>query len=159
MSEAHRGRPEAAAAIWTWQGSAPTAPAPTAGRVRLRGLAQAAVGAAAGAAILAFASRPLGIVVLSIASAIALAALVSPQGLFAGIERAFAALGHQIGRVLTWILLPAIFYLFFVPFSALFRRGRRDSMKRFFDASAQSYWKLRDDAARAGSPAAGRYRL
>ena len=45
-----------------------------------------------------------------------------------------------VGRFLTWILLSWIFYGFFLPFGALFRRGRRDSMKRFYEPEALSYW-------------------
>jgi hypothetical protein len=169
MPEARRGRPEAAAAIWTsriatnqsWAstagGGAPRSverPA-SSGRARLRGLVQAAAGAAVGTLVLLFVSRIAGTVVLTIAGLIGLAALLSPLGLFAAIERLFASLGHQVGRALTWILLPGIFYLFFVPFGALFRRGRRDAMKRFFEADAETYWKLREAPAGASE---GRYR-
>jgi hypothetical protein len=81
--------------------------------------------------------------VWTIAGVIGLCALVSPLGLYAAIERSFAALGRWTGRALTWLLLPIAFYAFFVPFRALFRRGRRDSMRRYFDAESPSYWSLR----------------
>jgi hypothetical protein len=36
------------------------------------------------------------------------------------------------------------FYLIFLPFGLLFRRGRRDSMRRYFEADQESYWQRRD---------------
>ncbi len=142
--EANRpGRPEAAAVIWNWQeGDRPDAEGPPHGS-RLRGVLQASIGASVGAGVFWFVSQTFGTVIFVIAATIAFAALVSPSGLYALIERAFAALGRGIARLLTWVLLPGIFYLFFVPFGLLFRRGQRDSMKRFFDPSADSYWSDR----------------
>jgi len=83
-------------------------------------------------------------VILTIASIILLAALISPTGLFAGIERGFDALGHAASRLVTLVLLSAIFYSFFLPFGLLFRRGRRDSMKRFYEPEAHTYWSPRE---------------
>jgi hypothetical protein len=154
MAQLRPGRPEAAAVIWDWRaGSAPAAsPAgrSLAGRARVRGSLQALVGLGVGSLIYAFGPPTIGLVVLGIASFIGLSALASPLALFAGIERAFAALGNWVGRGLTWLLLPGIFYLFFVPFHALFRRGRRDAMKRFYEPDAASYWSARE-RGRAGS--------
>lgn len=147
------GRPEAAAEIWRWQAAeAPEAlgTGTRARAARIRGGLQALAGAAIGAAILVFLSRTAGTIVLSIASLVALCALLSPLGAFAAIERGVAALGRGVGRVLTWLTLPAIFYAFFVPFAALLRRGRRDAMKRYFDPGAASYWTLREAREPAG---------
>jgi hypothetical protein len=138
------GRPEAAAAVWSWNASA-AAPRPLdAGPVRLRGALQAFAGLAVAATFFWFGHRVPAAVVGSIAAVVGLSALASPFGVFAAIERGFDALGRGLGRLLGWIVLPAIFYLFFAPFSVLFRRGRRDSMKRAFDAEATSYWTPRD---------------
>ena len=110
-----------------------------------RGALQAGAGLAVAGGLAWLGHRTPAIVVGSVASAIGLAALVSPLGLFAAIERVFAALAVRIGQALTWTLLPAIFYLFFAPFGLLFRRGRRDSMRRFFDRDATSYWTVRGE--------------
>ncbi len=138
------GRAEAASVVWKWQPSGATAPRPDARPLRLRGTLQAGVGLAVSAGFAWWGFRTPATIVGVIACAIGLAALVSPFGVFAAIERAFAALGHRVGQALTWILLPMIFYLFFTPFSLIFRRGRRDSMKRHFDAGAVSYWTSRE---------------
>jgi len=133
------GRPEAAAAIWHWRAAPAEAASAASGR-RLRGALQALAGLAVGSVIFAFVSRWAGSVVLTIGSAILLSALLSPDGLYVTIEKAFAALGQWVGRALTWLLLMVIFWLFFVPFGRLFRRGRRDSMTRFYEPEATTYW-------------------
>ncbi|RIL06458.1 MAG: hypothetical protein DCC71_06525 [Proteobacteria bacterium] len=135
--------------MWTWQSldAAAEPVQPPAGRVRLRGALQAGAGGAVAALLFAAGLRAPAFVVGGVASALLLAALLSPFGVFASIERAFAALGRWVGLALTWLLLPAIFYLFFVPFSRLFRRGRRDAMKRYFDPGAESYWTVRSQRA------------
>lgn len=144
MTHATAGRPEAAAAIWSWR-PAPPSPRPATGPIRLRGALQAAVGLAVAGGFAWLGHRTPALVVGAIASFVLLAALASPLGLFAAIERMVAALGVRIGQALTWILLPAIFYGFFVPFGLLFRRGRRDSMRRFFEPGAASYWSVRGE--------------
>jgi hypothetical protein len=142
MAEEFAGRPAAAAEIWIWR-PAPPPPRPPTGPVRLRGAIQAGVGLAVAGTLAWFGYRTPAIVVGCVAGTIGLAALLSPLGLFAAIEHAFSVLAGWIGTGLTWLLLPLIFYVFFVPFSALFRRGRRDAMRRFFDRDAASYWTVR----------------
>ena len=150
MVQPKRGRAEAAASIWDWRGresgAQPTEPVRS---VLIRVARQALVGATAGGLIFHFVSPAVGSIVLTIAAVILTSALLSPRGLFAAIEKLFASLGVGIGRAFTWILLPAIFYLFFVPFGVLFRRGQRDSMKRFYEPDADSYWSPRDDVKAA----------
>ena len=142
-----RGRPEAAAAIWEWQARADAydgAAAADLGKRRLRGTVQAAVGIVIGALLFTFFSRVAGAVVMTVGSVILLAALLSPGGLFATIERGFVTLGQWVGRALSYVLLSLIFWAFFVPFGLLFRRGRRDSMKRYYEPDAETYWTGRE---------------
>ena len=131
---------------WTWrEDEFPSAPAQeSAGGARLRGTIQGGVGIAIAAAVYFFLSGSFGLVIFCVAAIIALSALISPEGLFAGIEALFRSTALVVGRFLTWILLPAIFYGFFLPFRVLFRRGRRDSMKRFYDSEAATYWTPRE---------------
>lgn len=149
MPSPRSGKPEAAATIWSWRVAGRPSHAALAGDVRRRGVRQAVVGAVVGTALYVFVSRRLGGVALVLTAAIGTSALLSPLGVYAALERAFAALGRGVGRGLTWIMLPAIFFLFFAPFAALFRRGRRDSMQRYFDPQAPSYWSPRDTPAPA----------
>ncbi len=133
------GRPEAAAAIWSWQ--APEQPKrPKAARLRWRGAIQAGAGFVAGSIFWSLQALALATVALTVASIVLLSALLSPTGLYSAIDRAFHGLGQWIGRGLTWLLLPALFYLVFTPFGMLFRRGKKDTMKRFFESGSETYW-------------------
>ena len=136
------GRPEAAEVIWRWreQGvSASREQSP--GRARIRGSVQALVGGGAATAIYLFWSQMIGTVVFCIAAVILFSALVSPKGLYRALEGLFAALGNFTGRALTWLMLVPLFYLFFLPFGLLLRRGSRDRMKRYFEPDRASYWE------------------
>ena len=148
--QARPGRAKAAAAIWDWRGESSQTPAARPSKPRLRGTLQALAGAGIGALVFTLLSRIAGTVVMSIAAVILLSALLSPAGLYAGIERLFAALGRRGGTALTWIVLPLLFYLVFLPFGMIFRSGRRDPMKRFYEADAESYWSPRK-VGRSGS--------
>ena len=140
LSELRQGRPEAAAAIWNPRGKPAETAAPASGRVRLMGALRAALTAAVGALLFFFWSQTVAYVVFTIATIVLLAALISPHGLYAGIERLLEALGRVTGRALSWVSLSLIFYAIFLPFGALFRRGARDSLQRCYEADAESYW-------------------
>ncbi len=73
--------------------------------------------------------------------ALLLSLLLSPTGLYAALQRLFAATGRAAGRITTWLVMVPLFYLFFLPFGRLLRRGRRDRLKRSFDRAAGSYWR------------------
>ena len=147
MRGARAGRPEAAAAIWSWRERA-SAPAPDPARgARLRGSLQALAAAAAAAAVLLLWSRGVALVMFGFAALVLVAALLSPGGLYAGLHRLFAATGHLMARLLTWALLAPLFYAFFLPFGLLLRRGRRDRLARRFDPGATTYWEPRDARA------------
>ena len=138
------GSPEAAAVIWNWQPPESTTDPEGASRVRSRAALQAALGATVGALIFLFWSHTLGWVVFGVTGFVFVAALTSPRGLYAAIERLFAALGGVVGRVVNWLALATLFYLFFLPFGLLFRRGRSDQMRRFYEEDAASYWEARE---------------
>jgi hypothetical protein len=145
------GRPEAAAAIWSWEERPGTPHGETAGSARRRGLLRAIVVLAMGGLLFAFWSRTLGTVVLVVGGVIGFSALISPTGLYAGVEGLFVALGRWTGRGLTWLLLVPLFYLFFLPFGLLLRRGRRDRLKRYLEQDAESYWEPHSGATAASS--------
>jgi hypothetical protein len=140
-----RGRPQAAMAIWSWRQDDGPPPAETSSArgIRLRGALQGALGITLASLVYLFVSQTAAWVIGSIAALVTLAALLSPERLFAKIEAGFRVLGRGLGQFLTWTLLTLIFYSFFLPFGVLFRRGRKDSMTRFYDPEAASYWLAR----------------
>lgn len=143
------GRPEAAAEIWRWRAPAAGVEAPSAARARRRGLLQALGAGVFGTLLFVFWSQTIATIVFCVAGIIGLSALLSPTGLYAGVEKLFVSLAHWTGRGLTWLLMVPLFYLFFLPFGLLFRRGRRDRMRRFYEPEAPSYWEPRE--GRVGS--------
>jgi hypothetical protein len=147
MRSARAGRPEAAAAIWSWRerGAAP-APDPAQG-ARRRGSLQALGAAAAASAVLLFGWQTLATGIFAFAALLLCSALVSPGGLYAGWLRLFAATGRLAGRLLGYALLVPLFYAFFLPFGLLLRRGRRDRLARRFDPDAPTYWEPRESRA------------
>jgi hypothetical protein len=142
MSGQRSGRAEAALVIWNWRDPQPQGPAlPSASRARVQGSFQAAIVAAIGGLLLWLGVRIVASVMLGAAAIVLLAALTSPRGLYPVLDRMARAIGRRIGRALTWLLLVPLFYLFFLPFGLLFRRGRGDRLKRYFDTQAPTYWE------------------
>ncbi len=143
MPQLQGGRPEAAAVIWDWRGAAAPEPAPeeSPGRNRLLGTVQGLVAGTLGLLVYNFWSTTIGTVIFCIAGIVLFSALVSPTGLYLGVQGVFRTLGRWTGIALTWILMVPVFYLFFLPFGALLRRGRRDRLKRYFERDAESYWE------------------
>jgi hypothetical protein len=142
------GRPEAAAAIWSWHegalGDAATRNARVkTSTIRLRGAFKALIPAAIGSVIYVCVSALGGSVVLSMATLIFVAAVLSPTGLYAVIERGLNAATTSVGRLMSWIVLPALFYAVFVPFGKARRGGARDRLQRSCDATRTSYWSDR----------------
>lgn len=163
MHETRSGRPEAAAAIWSWQEPSAATEEAASGKIRLRGALQGLAAACVGGAIYHFLPalnphfRMVGIVVLSVASVVFLAATLSPKGVYAVIERMLAAMSRHFGRLLNWLIIPLIFYGFFVPFGVLFRRGKRDALQTFYDDRRESYWSDREGVRTASSNRARQY--
>jgi hypothetical protein len=140
MTAPRSGSPEASAVIWRWRDAGATAAA-QASPGRLRGSLQALAGSVFGLACFLFWSRTVAYLAFGMAALVLFAALLSPGGLYAGIQRLFEKTGRAIGRLMTYLLMTPLFYLFFLPFGKLLRRGRRDRLRRYFDTDAESYWE------------------
>jgi hypothetical protein len=90
-----------------------------------------------------FWSRVLGSIALTAGAIVLLSALVSPTGLYAAIERALASLTRVTGQALTWVFMSLVFFAVVTPFGVLFRRGKRDPMRRYYEPAASTYWSQR----------------
>jgi hypothetical protein len=115
------------------------------------GSVQALVGAAAAGVLFALGHPNLGGVALTLAVVVGGAAWLSPAGAYTRIRRGLEWLGTGIGTMLTWILMVPLFYLFFLPFGLLFRRGHRDPMEREFPTGSASCWRSRPESAGGAS--------
>lgn len=137
-----RGRPEAAAAIWQWRDRESAAHARIA-KLRRSGMLRALVAAIAAAVLYAFERPVIASIAIGLGSLTLVLALVSPGGAYAALERGVDRVGALIGAILTWVLLTPVFFLFFVPFGMLMRRGARDRLRRRFERDRATYWKAR----------------
>jgi hypothetical protein len=118
---------------------------------RREGMIRGLVGGVIGTLIYFFWHGNLAVVVWSLAAFTFLAAALSPTGLYRKIQQVVEAIALGIGTLLTWVLLPLLFYGFCLPFGLLARRGMKDKLERWFDPRLPSYWKQRRDAERDAS--------
>ena len=153
------GRAEAAETIWNWREpkTSPGAVHAAPGAARLRGVVRGLGVALVGLALAWLWSTLVGGIVLTIATITLVAAIASPTGLYAALERALAALARATGVGLTWILMSAIFFLAVSPFGLILRRGRRDAMRRYLESSATTYWSERELGRSASTLRARQY--
>jgi hypothetical protein len=133
--------PKASAVIWRWRETEAEAPGPSAASVRVRGSLQALAGYAVAVAIHLFWSQTVAIVAFALTTVVLFCALVSPHGLYSLVRRLFDATGRVVGHAMTWIVMIPIFYLFFLPFGMLLRRGRNDRLRRYYESEAETYWE------------------
>ena len=134
--------PKAAAAIWRWRdGEADGEAKPSAASVRLRGSLQALAGYAVALLFYLFWSKTAAAIAAVLTSVMLFCALASPHGLYVLLRRLFDATGRVVGHATTWVVMIPIFYLFFLPFGKLLRRGRRDRLRRYYESEAETYWE------------------
>ena len=137
------GRPEAAAAVWSWRAGPGIGAPPRPAAIRVRGAVKALVAGAIGSLVHLRVSRWGGALVVAVSGLMLIAALASPTGVYTAMERGLGALAGRAGRLLSWVVLPAVFYGVFAPCGRALRRGRRDRLQRFRDAARSSYWSDR----------------
>ena len=143
LPEVRKGRPEAAAAIWNWRAASAVEVPPKTSAIRVWGAVKALASGAIGLLVYSYVSSLAGTLVLAFSLLMLIAALLFPTSLYGMIERGVTALAIRLGRLMNWILLPAVFYGLFVPLGKALRTGKRDRLQRFSDASRASYWSER----------------
>jgi hypothetical protein len=87
-------------------------------------------------------NTPLWGILLIAAISVLISLLVPP--LLSPILKVWLPLGHQLGRINTFILLALVYLLLITPVALLFRLLHRDLLKRRRTA-AQSDWVIRDE--------------
>ncbi len=132
------------AVIWNWRrdpaGEARALAAAARG-ARVRGAIQGAVGLTVALLVAFVFHRPtLASVIASIAGVVTLLALVSPLGAFRWLTGGVEKLGRAIGLTMTWILMPLIYFLFFVPVGLYLRARGKTGITRGADAKLPTYW-------------------
>ena len=124
--------------------------------LRRQGIVRAVVGLAI-AALLALWKPLFGAVVAAIALALLLVALAAPAAygkISAGLER----FGHWVGRAMTWLLMPILFVLLFLPVGFVLRSTGKLRVTRGPDRSRASYWEAPQAGQGWGDSGAAGYR-
>lgn len=156
-------RAEASAVAWNWRGRSAVgagALAREAAANRRKGMIGGAIGLAVAALFYFVLHRPLAAeVVAAIAILIALIALASPLGLYKGLTRVLDRFAYFVGTGITWLLMPILFYLVFLPAGLLLRaRGKlgitlgNHRGKDRDDRRLPTYWIATDERERARTP-------
>jgi hypothetical protein len=140
----------AAATVWPWR--AASAADPEAHRRRAaaarRGAAWRAAAGLAVAAALAFWKPWLAVVVAAVSLLVLALALASPLGAHARLEGALARFAHGVGMAVTWLLMPLLYYLLFLPVGVALRAAGKLRLTRRPDPRAATYWTAPHGAGR-----------
>ena len=142
---------DTSAVVWNWRAADKQTgadPAREAAAARRRGLLGLVIGLLA-AALLFFWKPVLAGVVAAISLILALIAFAAPLTLHKKVTRALDAFARGVGMAVTWVLMPLLYYLLFLPVGLLLRARRRLGITRTPDPALATYWKptLRDKSA------------
>jgi hypothetical protein len=80
---------------------------------------------------------------LVLAGLVAFVTVVAPD-LLTPFNRAWMALGRLLNKVVSPIVLGAMYFLLITPIGLIMRASGRDPMQRGFDPQTSSYWIQRD---------------
>ncbi|HTG34311.1 MAG TPA: hypothetical protein VLB76_15390 [Thermoanaerobaculia bacterium] len=153
-------RAEASAVAWNWRGRADVGTAALAREAaanRRKGLIGGAIGLAVAALFYFVLHRTLAAeVIAAIAILIALIALASPLGLYKGLTRVLDRFAYFVGAAFTWLLMPLLFYLVFLPAGLFLRARGKLGITRGnhpdADRRLPTYWIATDERERARTP-------
>jgi hypothetical protein len=145
MSEPpEKTRVEASSVAWSWRDRAAgneQARAREAKASSRKGMIGGGIGLVAAAAVYFFLHRPVAAAVIgAIAIGIGLVALLSPLGLYKRLSRGLDRFAHAVGSAVTWVLMPILFYLVFLPVGAFLRARNRLAISRRADRRLPTYW-------------------
>ena len=127
---------------------------------RWQGLFRGLVGLSA-AALIWWLWGPLpAAVVATIACGIAALALVSPTGAYRRLDRWVMRFARGVGWAVTWVLMPLLYWLTFLPLGAFLRLRGSLRLERRPVPDLESYWIARQDRGdrTSGKASEDRYR-
>ena len=77
-------------------------------------------------------------------AALALVATIAVPEALAPFKRVWMRFGDLLHRIVSPIMIGAIFYCVITPFALVMRAARRDALRLKLDRSASSYWIARE---------------
>lgn len=131
-------------AVWHWSEADQAERTAKARRAtRIGGVTRGLVGLAVSGLLYVMHHRALAELGASLSLLISALALLSPTLLYLLVQRGLSRLSSAVGSAVGFTVLVPFYYLFFVPFGLLFRRGSADPLERSHSKGATSYWKTR----------------
>lgn len=124
--------------------------------LRRQGAVRAAIGLAI-AALLALWKPLFAAVVAAIALVFLVIALAAPSAsarIAAGLER----FGYWVGRAVTWLLMPLLYYLLFAPVGLALRAAGKLRLTRGPERARATYWDAPESGQGWGEGGAASYR-
>lgn len=92
------------------------------------------------AVALAFWKPWLAVVVVTLSLITLALALASPLGAYARLERGLDRFAYLVGLSVTWILMPILYYLLFLPTGLALRAGQKLRLTRRPEPDLPTYW-------------------
>jgi len=132
-----------ARAVWPWREVAARSAeqqSRAAAAARLQGVLHAAVGLVAAGLIYLFWHPTAAAVVAVLATLLLVVALVSPLGAYRRLDHWIARFAHGVGLAVTWLLMPLLYYLLFLPVGLVLRLRGRLRLTRSPEPTRPSYW-------------------
>lgn len=125
-------------------------------RLRREAVVRAVIGLAI-AALLAL-WKPLFAAVVAAIALVLLAVALAAPGAYARIAAGLERFGHWVGRAVTWLLMPLLFYLLFLPVGLALRAAGKLRITRGPDPSRATYWDTPEPGQAWGGGGAASYR-
>ena len=156
VSAPHRPGDAVLAVVWPWRQDTPEERQTAAdgeARAARRGAVLRTVIGLLIATALAFWKPWLAIVVVAVSLITLALALASPRGAYARLEHGLQRFAHGVGMTVTWIVMPVLYYLLFLPVGWLLRTRGKLRLSRSPDSALATYWSpphRPEDAGRDG---------
>ncbi|MEM7480669.1 MAG: hypothetical protein AAF481_05810 [Acidobacteriota bacterium] len=141
MSE-HKSSSAVSTVAWNWRHSEQTAAdsRQAASRARREGLIRALIGFTI-AALLYLWKPTLGMVAGGLTAFILLLALVAPLTAYRALTQGLAVFALWVARLVTWVLMTGLYFLFVTPAGWLLRAFGRLRLTFGAEAERTSYWE------------------
>jgi hypothetical protein len=144
-----------------WRPAPPPQAAAEAADRRRRGLRrEAAVRSAVGLAIAALLAlwKPLFAAVVAAIALVRLAVALAFPSAYGRIAGGLERFGHWVGRAMTWLLMPLLFYGLFLPVGLALRAAGKLRITRGADPARATYWEAPEPGQGWGGGGADSYR-
>jgi hypothetical protein len=102
--------------------------------------------------------KPLFAAVVAAIALLLLAIALATPGAYARIAAGLERFGHWVGRAMTWLLMPLLYYLLFFPVGLVLRTTGKLRVTRRPEPARTTYWDAPEPGQAWGEGGAASYR-